>query len=47
MAPDSLINFDNYFNGLDKWVKAEITQVALERARNNDRNLNLFAGPVI
>ncbi len=44
MAPDTLINFDNYFNGLDKWVKAEITQVALERARNNDRNLNLFAG---
>ncbi len=44
LAPDTLIDFDSYFGGLDKWVKTEITRVALDRARNNDRNLNLFEG---
>ncbi len=44
IAPDSVFNFDNYFNNLDKWVKAEISQVALDRARNNMQNLNLYQG---
>ena len=41
---DSIFNFDEYFTGIDKWVKAEITEQALERARSNMQNLNLFQG---
>lgn len=41
---DSLFNFDAYFTGIDKWVKAEIAMVALDRARNNMQNLNLYQG---
>ncbi len=41
---DSIFNFDDYFTGIDKWVKAEITQQALERARSNMQNLNLYQG---
>jgi lipopolysaccharide export system permease protein len=44
IAPDSIINFDEYFTGIDKWVKAEIAMMALDRARNNMQNLNLFQG---
>lgn len=41
---DSVFNFEPFFSGIDKWVKAEIAQSALERARNNMQNLNLYQG---
>lgn len=44
IAPDSIFNFDEYFTGIDKWVKAEIAMIALDRARNNMQNLNLYQG---
>lgn len=44
IAADSLFDFDGYFNSIDKWVKAEISLVALDRARNNMQNLNLYQG---
>jgi lipopolysaccharide export system permease protein len=40
--PDTIINFDEYFNGLDKWVKAEVTSSALGNTRTNMQNINLF-----
>jgi len=42
LEADSTFNFDEYFGGIDKWVKAEITESALEKARNNIQNLNLY-----
>jgi lipopolysaccharide export system permease protein len=42
IAPDMIFNFDEYFAGIDKWVKGEIVGVALERARGNMQNLNLY-----
>ncbi len=39
---DSIFNFDEYFGGIDKWVKAEITEAALQKVRNNIQNLNLY-----
>ena len=44
IAPDSVFNFDGYFNTIDKWVKAEIAMIALDRARNNMQNVNLNQG---
>ena len=44
IKPDSVFNFDGYFNGIDKWVKAEIAMAALDRARNNMQNVNLHQG---
>jgi lipopolysaccharide export system permease protein len=41
---DSVFNFDGYFNSIDKWVKAEIAMAALDRARNNMQNVNLYQG---
>lgn len=41
---DSIFDFDNYFGSIDKWVKAEITENALEKARSNMQNLNLYQG---
>jgi lipopolysaccharide export system permease protein len=41
---DSVFNFDGYFTGIDKWVKAEIAMAALDRARNNMQNVNLYQG---
>jgi len=43
-TPDTLINFDEYFNGLDKFVKADIANTALSSARNNMQNVNMFQG---
>jgi len=40
--PDSLFDFDEYFNKQDKWIKAEITQVAIEEARNNVQTVNMY-----
>ncbi|RIH64088.1 YjgP/YjgQ family permease [Mariniphaga sediminis] len=42
IQPDSLFSFDQYFDVQDKWVKAEITQAALEDARNNVQTLNMY-----
>jgi len=44
IAPDSIFDFDGYFNNIDKWVKAEISLTALDRARNNMQNINLYQG---
>lgn len=44
ISPDSVFVFNQYFNGLDKWVKAEIAGSAHEKARNNMQNLNLYEG---
>ena len=41
-VPDTIINFDNYFSSLDKWIKAEVALMAKDRAGNNDRNLNMY-----
>jgi lipopolysaccharide export system permease protein len=46
-APDSIFVFDDYFNGIDKWVKAEIAMTALEKARSNMQNLNLYQGQIV
>jgi lipopolysaccharide export system permease protein len=46
-APDSIFVFDDYFNGIDKWVKAEIAMTALDRARSNMQNVNLYQGQIM
>ncbi|HSM49514.1 MAG TPA: LptF/LptG family permease [Draconibacterium sp.] len=46
IKPDSTFNFDTVFNGVDKWVKAEIAMLALDRSRNNMQNLNLYQGQI-
>lgn len=43
---DSIFNFDDYFKSIDKWVNAEIAMLALDRARNNMQNLNLYQGQI-
>jgi lipopolysaccharide export system permease protein len=42
IQPDSIFNFDEYFDGQDKWIKAEIIQSALAEARNNVQTLNMY-----
>lgn len=42
IQPDSIFNFDDYFDRQDKWIKAEITQSALAEARNNVQTLNMY-----
>jgi len=44
---DSIFVFDDYFNGIDKWVKAEIAMVAVDQARSNMQNLNLYQGQLV
>ncbi len=44
VKPDSIFNFDEYFEGIDKWVKAEIIEEALGIARENIRNMTLYQG---
>ncbi len=44
--PDSIFVFDDYFKGIDKWVKAEIAMAALDKARSNMQNLNLYQGQI-
>jgi len=41
---DTIYNFDEVFDGIDKWVKAEIVANALQDARDNKQNLNLYQG---
>ncbi len=45
-TPDSIFVFDDYFNSIDKWIKAEIAMTALDRARSNMQNLNLYQGQI-
>lgn len=44
IQPDSVFSFDAYFSKLDNWIKAEIAETALQRARSNVQNLNLYMG---
>jgi lipopolysaccharide export system permease protein len=44
--PDSIFVFHDYFNSIDKWVKAEIAMTALDKARSNMQNLNLYQGQI-
>jgi lipopolysaccharide export system permease protein len=39
---DSTFNFDEYFRRNDKWVNAEILEAALNGARKNVQNLNMY-----
>ncbi|MCG6186442.1 LptF/LptG family permease [Maribellus maritimus] len=39
---DTVIHFDEYFGGLEKWVQAEIASSALGNTRTNMQNINLF-----
>jgi len=41
---DSTFNFDEYFVGIDKWVKAEIAQNALNDARGVVQNISMYEG---
>lgn len=41
---DSIFNFDEYFTGIDKWVKAEVAQNALESARTIVQNISMYQG---
>ncbi len=43
---DSTFVVENYFETLDKWVKAEIAMTALDKARSNMQNLNLYQGQI-
>jgi lipopolysaccharide export system permease protein len=42
VEPDSIFNVDEYFEGIDKWIKAEIIEEALGIARENVRNMALY-----
>ncbi|MGM0408931.1 MAG: LptF/LptG family permease, partial [Bacteroidota bacterium] len=42
VQPDSIFDFDEFFERQDKWVKAEITQSALSAARGNVQTLNMY-----
>lgn len=42
MEPDSLFNFDEYFNEQDKWIRAEIAQAAITEVRNNVQTINMY-----
>ena len=42
IEPDSVFNFDAFFERQDKWVKAEIAQSAISEARNNIQTLNMY-----
>lgn len=44
---DSIFVFDDYYNSIDKWVKAEIAMLALDKARSNMQNLNLYQGQLV
>lgn len=41
-GPDTIVDFDSYFAGIDKWVQADIVGQALEGARNVNQNVNMF-----
>ena len=39
---DSVFDFDAYYSGLDKWVQADIAKSALDKARGNMQQVNMF-----
>lgn len=39
---DSIFDFDAYFSGFDKWVQANIAELALTSARSIVQNLNMY-----
>jgi lipopolysaccharide export system permease protein len=41
---DSIFNFDEHFERIDKWVKADIAQTALSDARGVVQNLTMYEG---
>lgn len=41
-VPDTTINFDSYFNGLDTWEKSQIALRAKEKIRENSSNINMY-----
>ncbi|WP_297091387.1 LptF/LptG family permease [uncultured Draconibacterium sp.] len=41
---DSIFSFDQYYAGIDKWVQAEIAKTALDKARGNMQQVNMFQG---
>lgn len=41
---DTIFDFDAYYSGLDKWVQADIAKSALDRARSNMQQVNMYQG---
>lgn len=41
-APDSIFNVDSFFAGIDKWVQADIAEMALENARITMQTVNMY-----
>ncbi len=41
-GPDTIVDFDSCFAGVEKWVQADIVGQALESARNVNQNVNMF-----
>ncbi|MDX8340538.1 LptF/LptG family permease [Draconibacterium sp. IB214405] len=41
---DTIFDYDAYYSGLDKWVQADIAKTALDRARSNMQQVNMFQG---
>jgi lipopolysaccharide export system permease protein len=41
---DTIFNFDTFYAGLDKWVQADIAKSALDKARSNMQQVNMFQG---
>lgn len=42
VKPDTIINFDGYFNSLDQQVKASIANLAVSSTRSNSQQINIF-----
>jgi lipopolysaccharide export system permease protein len=42
--PDSIFSVDSVIAGFDKWIQADIAQLALESARNTMQTINMYEG---
>ena len=42
VEPDTIINFDEYFNSLDKQAKTSIANIAVMNTRSNSQNINIY-----
>jgi len=42
VEPDTIINFDEYFNSLDQHVRSDIANLAVMNTRLNSQNINIF-----
>ena len=40
--PDTIINFDEYFNSLDQQLKVNVINMAIMNTRSNSQNINIF-----